>query len=70
MSWGNSKGGGSIGDGSDITEESAGVRSGVGDCSSISSTGLKRSLCGKGEMSMESLVGPGGDEGTGGVVTV
>ena len=49
-------------------EESAGVRSGVGDCKPISTAVLKAGLCGRGEMSMESLVGPGDDEGTGGVV--
>ena len=57
-----------MGDGADSIEESAGVRSGVGDCNSISTDGLNAGLCGRGEMSMESLVGPGDEEATGGVV--
>ena len=59
-----------MGDAIESIEESAGVRSGVGDCSPISTVGLKGALCGKGEMSIESLVGNGDDDGTGGVVRV
>lgn len=44
--------------------------SGVGDCNTISTAGLKGILCGRGEISIESLVGAGDDDGTGGVVTV
>ena len=70
MGCGNWNAGASIGDGSDSIEESDGVSSGVGDCSSISMVRLKAGLCGRGEISIESLVGNGDDEGTGGVVTL
>ncbi len=46
------------------------MSSGVGDCNSISTAGMKANLCGRGEISIKSLVGSGDDDGTGGVVTV
>lgn len=46
-----------------------GVVSGDGDCSCISTMLAKGALCGSGDRSMPSVLGPAGDEGTGGVVT-
>ena len=55
------------GEGIDSMDESAGVRSGVGDCSCIST--VKGNLCGRGErsISIESRM-PGEDDGMEGVV--
>lgn len=44
-----------------------GVCCGVGDC--ISNCEKNGALCGSGEMSIHSFIGPGEDEGRGGVVT-
>lgn len=49
-------------------DKSAGGCSGVGDCNSISVVTAKGALWGRGDMSIESLAGPGDDEGNGGVV--
>ena len=57
------------GDGRESMDESAGVNSGIGDCRLISNEDPKGALCGKGDMSIESMLGPGDEEGTGGVVT-
>ena len=57
------------GEGIDNSDESTGVRSGVGDCS-CSSTTVKGALCGRGDMSMSiASTTPGEEEGTGGVLT-
>jgi len=47
---------------------SVGEVSGVGDRTWIWVTTLNGALCGSGEISIESLPGPGEDEGIGGVV--
>lgn len=47
---------------------SVGVASGVGECTWIWVTTLNGTLCGSGEISIESFPGPGEDEGIGGVV--
>lgn len=57
------------GDGIDTEDESAGVGSGVGDCS-CRSIATKGTLCGRGEKSISiKSWAPGEDEGMGGVVT-
>ena len=47
---------------------SLGEASGVGDCWLISVIVWYGALCGNGDISIESLPGPGDDEGGGGVV--
>ena len=75
-SWGRLSLGGSSrvssgGEGMERSEESAGVSSGVGDWSCICNVEPKAGLWGRGEdgmMSIESLLGPGEDDGNGRVV--
>lgn len=67
---GSGKGSEDGGEGIDSSDESTGVRSGVGDCS-CSSTTVKGALCGSGDMSMSiASATPGEEEGTGGVFTL
>lgn len=75
-SWGKlsltgSRGVSSEGDGIERDDESAGVSSGVGDSSCISNVEPCAGLWGRGEegmMSIESLLGPGEEDGRGGVL--
>jgi hypothetical protein len=70
IGFGGSNGDSNNGLGTDIIDESPvpDERLAVGECRSISADNEKGILCGRGEISMQSIAGAGEDEGNGGVV--
>ena len=55
--------------GEESKDDVVGVDSGVGVSTCICAVTAKGSLCGSGDMSIESIPGPGEDDGSGGVLT-